>query len=271
MLKSAVHRVLRRAGFEVRRVPQSPRGYPLVSSVTLAGVEFSFWVKDVEAEQWYTPDQHGKLLENQLLADLVAPGDRVLEVGCHQGFYLAFLSKLVGQNGFVLGVDIHPENVMISQAQLALNGLTEHCEVLHRAAGASAAGDLRYSYYTNSRVLVSGEERGGMAHRTTVDHLCSIYGDFDVLMIDVEGFEEEVLKGARGLLERKRPKLAVEIHSDHLPRYGSTLASVALAGRFSDYAGRMVLRSVDRNKSLSFRLDALPRKGVANVFLTRLS
>jgi hypothetical protein len=63
----------------------------------------------------------------------------------------------------------------------------------------------------------------------------------------------------------------VEIHSHNLPRYGSTLGSVALAGRFSDYAGRMVLRSVDRNKNLPFQLDALPREGIANVFLTRLS
>jgi FkbM family methyltransferase len=211
------------------------------------------------------------VVENQLLADLVVPGDRVLEVGCHQGFYLPFLSKLVGPNGFVLGVDINPENVMIAQAQLVLNGLTGHCEVLHRAASASAEGNLRYSDSTNSMVVLSGEERGGTAQNTTVDHLCSIYGDFDILMIDVEGFEEEVLKGARGLLERVRPKLAVEIHSHNLPRYGSTLGSVALAGRFSDYAGRMVLRSVDRNKNLPFQLDALPREGIANVFLTRLS
>jgi hypothetical protein len=119
-------------------------------------------------------------------------------------------------------------------------------------------------------VVLSEEEKGVTAQCTTVDHLCSLYGDFDVLMIDVEGFEEEVLKGARGLLDRIRPKLA-EIHSDFLPNYGSTLASVALAGRFSDYAGRMVLRSVDRNRSLPFQLQAIPSKGVANVFLTRLS
>ena len=272
MLKSAIHRVLRRAGYEVRRIPRSPRAYPFVSQVTLAGTKFSFWVKDAEAEQWYSPEEHRGQVENQLLADLVAPGDRVLDVGCHQGFYLAFLSKLVGPNGFVLGVDINPENVMIAQAQLVLNGLTGYCEVLHRAASASAEGDLKYSDFSNNSMVVPSEDKSGLTvQRTTVDHLCSIYGDFDVLMIDVEGFEEEVLKGAKGLLERMRPKLAVEIHSDFLPRYGSTLASVALAGRFSNYAGRMVLRSVDRNQSLTFHPDALPGKGVANVFLTSLS
>src|SRR5271165_6838191 len=157
MIRSAVHRVLRRAGYEVRRVPHSSRAYPFVSQVKLAGVEFSFWVKDAEAEQWYSPEEHGKFVENQLLADLVAPGNRVLDVGCHQGFYLAFLSKLVGPNGFVLGVDINPENVMIAQAQIVLNSLTGNCEVLNRAASASGEGEVRYSdFSTNSIVVPSG-------------------------------------------------------------------------------------------------------------------
>jgi len=269
MLKSAIRRIVNGAGFEVRRIPKSTRAYPFVSQVALAGAEFSFWVKDAEAEQWYNPEEHRRLVENQLLADLITPGARVLDVGCHHGFYLAFLAKLVGPNGFVLGVDINPENVMIAQAQLALNGLAGQCEVLHRAASASAEGELRYSdFSSNSMVVLSKEERGITVQRTMVDHLCSIYGDFDVLMVDVEGFEEEVLKGARGLLERVRPKLAVELHSDFLPRYGSSPASVASAGRFSDYAGKMVLRSVDRNKSLPFELEALPKHGVANLFLS---
>lgn len=87
-------------------------------------------------------------------------------------------------------------------------------------------------------------------------------------MIDVEGFEEEVLKGARDLLERRKPKLALEIHSDFLPGYGSTLESLASAGRFSEYTGSMVVRSLDRTKSLPFDLAMVPKKGVANVFLT---
>ncbi len=87
-------------------------------------------------------------------------------------------------------------------------------------------------------------------------------------MIDVEGFEEEVLKGANGLLARAKPRLAVEIHSDFLPGYGSTLESLACAGHFSEYAGTMVVRSLDRTKSLPFDLATVPRRGVANVFLS---
>lgn len=269
MIKSAIRRVLRSTGYDVRRIPRTSHAYPFVSQIRLAGVNFSFWVKDSQAEQWYSPELHEKLIENKLLADLVKPGDRVLDLGCHQGFYVAFLAKLVGPRGVVVGVDINPENVMITQAQVLLNGLAGNAEVLHRAAAATFEGDLKYSHFSdNAMVVVSEHETAPEAQRTSVDHLSSIYGDFDVVMIDVEGFEEEVLKGAKGLLERRKPKLALEIHSDFLPGYGSTLESLASAGRFSDYTGSMVVRSMDRMKSVPFTLETVPGKGVANVFLT---
>jgi FkbM family methyltransferase len=269
MIRNAIHQVLRRAGYDLRRVPRTSRAYPYVSQVRLAGVDFSFWIKDAQAEQWYSPEEHAKFAENQLLANLIKSGDRVLDLGCHQGFYVAFLAKLVGPSGFVVGVDINPENVMITQAQIVLNGLTANADVLHRAAAATSEGSLKYSHFSdNAMVVMSEQETVPTAERTSVDHLSSIYGDFDVLMIDVEGFEEEVLKGATGLFERSKPKLALEIHSDFLKGYGSTLQSLASAGHFSDYAGTMVVRALDRTKSHPFDLEAVPNKGVANVFLT---
>ena len=103
MIKSAIRRMLRSTGYDVRRVPRTSQAYPFVSQVSLVGVDFSFWVKDSQAEQWYSPDVHTRLIENQLLADLVRPGDRVLDLGCHQGFYVAFLAKLVGPSRFRRG------------------------------------------------------------------------------------------------------------------------------------------------------------------------
>jgi FkbM family methyltransferase len=271
MIKSAIHGVLRRAGYDVGRVPRTSRAYPFVSQISLSGADFSFWIKDAQAEQWYSAEEHAKWIENQLLADLIKPGDRILDLGCHQGFYVAFLAKLVGPSGFVVGVDINPENVMITQAQILLNGLSANAEVLHRAAAATSDGNLKYSNFSdNAMVVLSQEEMAPTAKRTTVDHLSSIYGDFNVLMVDVEGFEEEVLNGARGLMARTKPRLALEIHSDFLPRYGSTLESLASAGRFSEYAGSMVVRSLDRTRSLPFQLETVPKTGVANVFLTPL-
>jgi hypothetical protein len=42
-----------------------------------------------------------------------------------------------------------------------------------------------------------------------------------LLKIDVEGFEVDVLRGARNIL-CKRPKLALEVHADLLAQYGAS-------------------------------------------------
>ena len=74
-----------------------------------------------------------------------------------------------------MGVDINPENVMITQAQILLNGLAGNAEVLHRAAAATFEGDLKYShFYDNAMVVTSEEETAPAAQRTSVDHLASI-------------------------------------------------------------------------------------------------
>jgi FkbM family methyltransferase len=46
----------------------------------------------------------------------------------------------------------------------------------------------------------------------------------DVLKIDVEGFENEVLAGARGLIARHKPLLIAEIEARHNPDHGAAFA-----------------------------------------------
>ena len=168
MLRSAIKRVLRSVGYEVRPIPRSARSYPFVSQVALDGVEFSFWVKDATAEQWYIAEDHGMLPEDRLLKDLVAVGDRVLDIGCHQGFYLAFLAKLVGPNGFVLGVDINPENVMVAQAQLVLNGLAGQGE---RSPSRSIGFRRGRSWILRLFHQLHGGSFGGESRRNGSTHL----------------------------------------------------------------------------------------------------
>jgi arsenite methyltransferase len=45
----------------------------------------------------------------------VAPGDRVLDVGCGPGFYLAELAEQVGPTGSVTGVDASPQTLALAR------------------------------------------------------------------------------------------------------------------------------------------------------------
>ena len=44
----------------------------------------------------------------------------------------------------------------------------------------------------------------------------------DLIKIDVEGYELEVLKGLRLILDKKESNLAIEVHCDELRNYGAT-------------------------------------------------
>jgi hypothetical protein len=103
----------------------------------------------------------------------------------------------------------------------------------------------------------------------TVDDLDHEYGPFDVLKVDVEGFERQVLQGSKKLLAR-RPRLMLEIHAQihahSLRRFGSTIEDVLdLIG--PGYSGSMVTRDL-RDRVLKFRPEAIPRNEASDLFLT---
>lgn len=59
-------------------------------------------------EEGYRARSVYKLQEIQDKFRIVKKGDRVLDLGCAPGSFLQMLSVLVGQEGFVLGIDVLP-------------------------------------------------------------------------------------------------------------------------------------------------------------------
>ncbi len=86
-MKQFVKHCLGRCGLEMRRkgsfapaLVGSESFQPFVERVSLAGVDFSFWVGDSVGQQWYDPKNHQELAEHSETARLVRPGTRVLEI-----------------------------------------------------------------------------------------------------------------------------------------------------------------------------------------------
>jgi len=241
------------------------RGYirafrPYVVHTSVGGIDLQCWIADQTAREWYDSDEHDVNPENAEAARLVRPGDRVLEIGAHHGFVSVLLSKMVGQNGFVLAVEASPFNAMVAASQAGLNRLS-NCYVLH-AAASNHAGTVRISRDSNSRV--SDSANSIEVPSLTIDDLDTAYGPFDVLKIDVEGFERQVLEGARNVLAR-HPRIMLEIHVPVLSRFGTTIESIlALIG--SGYKGTMVPRE-PHDRVLEFRREEIAAMGVVNLFL----
>jgi FkbM family methyltransferase len=221
---------------------------------------FDFWIPSEEGGSWYRPEVWGHEPEYQQLEKLVKPGDRVLEIGCNIGFTTMVLSRFVGESGFVLGVDVVPDNVILAQAT-AFQNRAGNVRILHTGAG-EAKGEMGFSNQLNGHL---DSESSLKAPMTYCDALDEEFGPFNVLKVDVEGYEAGVLKGATRLLSRF-PKLALEIHGNASERYGTSREDLLRLFHADRYQGTMFSRpeyQVNDFSPAELGLDAL-----ANLFLS---
>jgi FkbM family methyltransferase len=204
---------------------------------------FDFWLASRDAELWYKEWFHAAQNPTWELDEfswLVRPGDRILEIGCHHGFLSMMLAHRIGPDGSLFAIDANPENAMIAGSQFSLNGLS-NCAAKHLAAG-DRSEVLEMAWRTNSHVVYDGEIATKYSVQAmTGDELDKLYGPFDLIKIDVEGFEVSVLKGCRQLLERK-PKMILEVHPEMIANYGSTLSGVWSILEPYRYGGTMLHR-----------------------------
>jgi FkbM family methyltransferase len=155
--------------------------------------------------------------------DETRSGDVVADVGANIGLYTVALAKRVGDCGKVHAFEPDPANFRALDRHCRLNQVSARV-VAHQVAVAGA--DVRVAFEAGR-----GPEShiGGGALGSEVDgvRLDSVFaGDrLDILKIDVEGFEEEVLKGASGLLsDRARgPRIIyIEVHPFAWEQFGTT-------------------------------------------------
>lgn len=144
-------------------------------------------------------------------------GDVFIDVGANIGAFVLQAARKVGTGGLVVAIEPIPENVALLEQNIKLNGYG-NVRVIPWAA--YSRKDTVSMYYQRSH-------SGGASLRPLDESIqLTVHANpLDVLMegaalagrtvgvtkIDVEGVEEEVVKGAPRTLERTR-KVIIEIH-----------------------------------------------------------
>jgi len=194
---------------------------PYVISKEMEGVGFDFYVGDRTGRDWY----HRECINNPVWREmrfmrdtLIQKGDVIFECGGHHGCSAILLSRWVGGEGKIVTFEPFPSNFEILTKNIGLNNLT-NVDARMEAVGAKA-GTITFDEASSG---ISATGRGVSVKVACLDDYAHLRPT--LLKVDVEGFEIQVLEGAKQILST-RPKLEIEVHAELLPQYGATVADL---------------------------------------------
>ncbi|MEV5882436.1 FkbM family methyltransferase [Streptomyces sp. NPDC052020] len=166
--------------------------------------------------------------ETRLLRLLTRPGATVLDVGANYGYTASLFAHHVGRHGRVVSMEPEPVMAGLLARNMAANG-HDNVEIVAAAAGAAPGSLELWRSATNlachalNPSLVPAPVDSVTVPVITLDDVCAdrLAGrTLDLLKLDVEGWELEALKGARGVLETARPDIWLEFWPDGLRANG---------------------------------------------------
>jgi FkbM family methyltransferase len=214
----------------------------------------------VGAEARGTPEKYEPDVWRELMAEL-RPGDTFVDVGAFIGLYAVAVGLRLKRSGRVVAFEPDRHNFSLLEKHVRLNGLEGRVE-LHRAAVSHNAGECRFLANGSSQAcLVSSSDRKDTEIVTTVTLDGALPGKrIDILKIDVEGWEEMVLRGAQHLLRTAtlRPRaIFIEVHPYAWQSNGSSTGLLALlneAGYRVQTLEGEAIRSIERYGEIVARI-----------------
>lgn len=223
--------------------------FPYINRFNIMGNSFDFWIINEEIQALFNNNEIEKDEEVIGLTKLIKEGDRILEVGSQYGFFTSLMSSCVKNSGFVLGVEPLPRNYLIATSNIALNKFWEVCE-LKNIALSDTLTNLNLTLMSSNASITKDGKNTISVRALTGDSLLGDYGPFDLVKIDVEGYEAKVLAGCKQIL-KSRPKIALELHVPFLRKYHSNVEEIFKLIGIEDYEGIMIYRD-EKFKSYPF-------------------
>lgn len=164
-------------------------------------------------------DQVGDDFEPDMVAlfkKLILPMDIVVDVGANIGLTTILFSSLARK---VVGFEASPSTYSILCDNVHRNGITNAVLVNVGLGEKTESSTITFSANNRSGGFVSDRVRPIGGHMTEnieirrLDDIWCIFGEpINFIKIDVEGFEENVIKGGSGIIEKFRPPIILELN-----------------------------------------------------------
>lgn len=164
-----------------------------------------------------SPDMIGDRYEvatTRLFEQVVQPGQTVVDIGAHVGYYSLLAARRVGPQGRVYAFEPEPKNHVLLLKNIALNGYANIVPVPLAVSDRTGVSDLFLGgmdtgFHSLFELhLPHPSDPGKVAvNTTTLDAFFEARGwpsSVDVIKMDIEGAELHALEGMREFLSRMR-------------------------------------------------------------------
>jgi FkbM family methyltransferase len=171
---------------------------------------------------YFTGDYDRKI--TRLCQKLLRPGDIALDIGANLGVVALTMGRAVGTTGQVHAFEPNPALHPILTQSISRS---ERNITLHKFALGSSTGEMKLSVPKDNIGAASLMRSNGTEVKCEVRPLDDVVaGDIRLIKLDVEGFENEVLQGAKHILTSACPFIILETN-EHLSRPFKTYPAIA--------------------------------------------
>lgn len=164
--------------------------------------------------------------------------DNFIDVGANIGPYTLALAKNIGDRGHVLSIEAGYETSQVLRDNIDLNKLsnvTVKQEIIGR--GVETVKEKRTNTSSQSAFIPinagTTEDKSVELKTINLDMLCENIESIDLIKIDVNGFDFEVLLGAKLTIEKHLPALLVEFTASEISK--STFYELTLLLKKNNY------------------------------------
>ena len=195
------------------------------TSVNTGGVSFKIGSREDDmavGRSIQLGGEHESWVTSHFLA-AIKPSSTVVDIGANLGWYTMVAAAKTLQHGRVVAYEPLPDNVQLLLASARLNdfkhvtcypvALGEQNEVLRIENGVGS----------NAAIVHDAGTFGQFCQIVAAGEALSNIGHFDVLKIDIEGYEPVVFRSAGDVLRQLRPTMFVEYHPWVINRRGLSI------------------------------------------------
>ncbi|MBI5540690.1 MAG: FkbM family methyltransferase [Bacteroidia bacterium] len=209
--------------------------------ITTDNIRFNLYKDDVLSKLIYA--ENFEWAEKEWLKSFLKPGMICYDLGANIGFYTLLSAYLTFPNGKIVSLEPVSKTFDRLKANIDINDKISNCVSCYKIAASNSAGELEIFtaskdlHAWNSLVAPQNKDEFIKEIIKTIS-LDSLFENEnlpvpDFIKIDVEGWEENVLIGAKHILTKFSPTLLIEFTKDNLLRAGTSYQK--LINILSDY------------------------------------